>query len=88
MEREWRADAHQCYQAPSADDRREGVVDSTQAPEQRESAPKGKVHSDAKFPDRRSQRQRTKSGSETVDEQVEKKGRKNSALRNARVDPR
>ena len=27
------------------------------------------------------------SGSETVDEQVEKKGRKNSALRNARVDP-
>ena len=30
---------------------------------------------------------RTKSGSETVDEQIEKKGRKNSALRNARVDP-
>ena len=30
---------------------------------------------------------RTESGSETVDEQFEKKGRKNSALRNARVDP-
>ena len=30
----------------------------------------------------------TKSDSETVDEQIEKKGRKNSALRNARVDPR
>ena len=28
-----------------------------------------------------------KSDSETVDEQIEKKGRKNSALRNARVDP-
>ena len=30
---------------------------------------------------------RAKSDSETVDEQIEKKGRKNSALRNARVDP-
>ena len=30
---------------------------------------------------------RAKSDSETVNEQIEKKGRKNSALRNARVDP-
>ena len=30
---------------------------------------------------------RTKSDSETVNEQIEKKGRKSSALRNARVDP-
>ena len=30
---------------------------------------------------------RTKCGGKTVDEQVEKKGRKNSALRDARVDP-
>ena len=31
---------------------------------------------------------RTKFGGKTVDEQVEKKGRNNSALCNARVDPR
>ena len=31
---------------------------------------------------------RAKSDSETVNQQIEKKGRKNSALRNARVDPR
>ena len=42
--------------------------------------------------DGRSQRQRgetlgTKSDSETVDEQIEKKGGKNSAVHNARVDP-
>ena len=30
---------------------------------------------------------RTKSGSETVDEEIEKKERQNSALRNARIDP-
>ena len=30
---------------------------------------------------------RAKSDSKTVDEQMEKKGRKNSALRDARVDP-
>ena len=30
---------------------------------------------------------RAKSDSETVNQQIEKKGRQNSALRNARVDP-
>ena len=46
MEQEWRADAHHDWRA------RGGMVNSTQAPEERENAPKGKVQSitDAKFP--------------------------------------
>ena len=59
----WRADAHQCDQVPSADEESRNTLEvtggqgeawsnSTQAPEKRESAPKGKVQSitDAKFP--------------------------------------
>ena len=49
MEREWRADAHQCDQVPTADEESRntlevtgggGGVNSTHAPEKRESAPK------------------------------------------------